>query len=103
VKTIGKTVFEGEWENSEIVEGRCTYPNGNYYEGEWKEGKPEGRGKMVMKKEDGAITSSYEGEFWGGKPCNRGVKIDENGKKTAGYWVGGKFFPGEPPAGVLEQ
>ena len=42
-----KTVFyiyDGTWLNNEIVKGKCTYPSGDIFEGDWVEGKPEGQG-----------------------------------------------------------
>ena len=42
-----KTVFEGIWEQSELKIGKCTYPTGDIYVGEWKEGLPEGKGEKT--------------------------------------------------------
>ena len=44
------------------------YPDGAVYNGEFKGGKPEGRG--VYKDLSGYV---YDGEFKGGKPEGRGV------------------------------
>ena len=38
--------------------GKMTYPNENYYDGEWKLGKFHGNGKFVWKKGE-----SYEGAY----------------------------------------
>ena len=79
--------------------GKCTYHHdSSKYEGEWNDGKPEGKGTKTW-----ANGRSYEGEFFGGKPVGKGSKIARDGTKTTGYWVGGKFFLGEPQEGILER
>ena len=93
-----KTVFEGEWENSQFKKGKCTYPDGSIFDGDWVDGRPEGKGKKTWP--DGR---AYEGEFFAGKPIGKGTKIDSEGDRTDGYWAGGKFFAGEPPEGVLKH
>ena len=45
----------------------------------------------------------YKGEFFCGKPCGLGSKISAEGEVTKGYWVGGRFFEGEPSVGILEK
>jgi hypothetical protein len=45
----------------------------------------------------------YKGEFYDGKPNGKGTKIDTEGNEIPGYWVGGKFFDGEPVKGLLEK
>ena len=34
----------GEWEENKIVEGRWIFPNGTFYEGKFKDNKPDGQG-----------------------------------------------------------
>ena len=63
VKTIhdpvkGDTVFDGDWDDSKLIKGKCQYPDGLIYDGQWIDGKPEGRG--VKSWPDGRI---YEG-YW---------------------------------------
>ena len=41
--------------------GRYLWPDGLEYEGEWKDGKPNGKGKKKW-----PDRSTYEGECWGG-------------------------------------
>ena len=49
----------GDWVNGEISKGRWIYPNGFYYEGSFKNNKPEGEGKWHCK--DGNVVSgAYE-------------------------------------------
>ncbi|MCF0114660.1 MAG: hypothetical protein HUJ56_04850, partial [Erysipelotrichaceae bacterium] len=50
---------------------KYSYPNGDLYEGELKEGKPHGEGKIIYAKQ-GWI---YEGQFLDGKPHGIGVVI----------------------------
>ena len=38
--------MEGKWEDSKFVEGRWILPNGNYYEGTFKNNKPDGKGNF---------------------------------------------------------
>ena len=58
---------------------------------------------MVIVSENGDDLSYYEGEFFGGKPSGKGVKCLEDKTKIEGYWVGGKFFEGQAPPGILEK
>jgi len=58
------------------------YPNGDYYEGEWKKGKPNGMGKMIYA--DGRI---YEGNWKKGKANGYGVMKYSNGGIYDGMWV----------------
>ena len=77
----------------------CTYyPSGDIYKGEWVDGRPEGKGVKIWN--DGR---KYDGEFFAGKPIGKGKRVAADGKETAGYWVGGKFFKGEPAEGLMEK
>ena len=91
-------MFDGTWENSELKYGKCTYPSGDTYEGEWKEGRPDGKGVKTW--HDGR---KYEGEFFSGKPIGTGTKYTAEGEKIAGYWIAGKFFQGKPAEGLMEK
>jgi len=62
-------MFEGEWEESKFLRGKCQFPDGQIYEGEWNEGKPEGFGCKIWP--DGR---RYEGTWYQGKPIGEGVK-----------------------------
>lgn len=61
------------------------YPNGDYYEGEWKKGKPNGMGKMTYA--DGRI---YEGNWKEGKYYDEGKMFYANGDIYEGFWENGK-------------
>ena len=69
--------------------GKCTYPDGKIYEGEWKEGKPHGGGIKFWP--DGR---KYDGEWCVGKPFGIGKKVYPDGKFKQGYWEGTKFYEG---------
>ena len=58
------------------------YKNGDYYEGEWKKGKPEGQGKMVFA--DGRI---YEGKWINGKVAGDGVYQEPDGVTFSGQFT----------------
>ena len=54
-------VYEGEVDgagSTRAGQGRCTYANGDVYEGQWREDKRSGRGWVQFKD-----SSFYEGEF----------------------------------------
>jgi len=46
------------------------YGNSNLYEGEWKNGKPEGQGKMIYQ-----TGMTYEGQWKNGKKNGKGIII----------------------------
>lgn len=79
--------------------GKAIYSKtGDIYEGEWFDGKPEGKGTKIW-----SDKRKYVGEFFAGKPCGIGSKYSKEGEETKGYWVGGKFFEGPPQPGILEK
>ena len=50
---------EGEWKDNKIHgQGKMTYSNGDIYEGEWKDNKIHGRGRLTLT--NGEI---YEGKW----------------------------------------
>lgn len=58
------------------------YPNGDYYEGEWKKGAPHGFG--TMKYADGSV---YEGSWELGKRNGQGTMKYTNGDVYIGNWI----------------
>ena len=36
--------YDGEWDEAVFIKGKCEFPDGHIYFGEWKDGKPEGTG-----------------------------------------------------------
>ena len=57
------------------------YPNGDYYEGKWKKGNPNGIG--IMKYFNGDL---YEGEWKDGEKTGTGKMIYNNGNIYIGAW-----------------
>ena len=56
------------------MRGKCQFPDGQIYDGEWRDGKPEGLGVKTWP--DGR---KYDGEFFQGKPVGVGVKTYQDG------------------------
>jgi len=85
------SVYNGELKKSAAMgyighgKGRWTHPDGDSYDGDWKDGKKDGRG--AYKFADG---SSYEGEFKDNQREGRGVFKWSDGRVYDGEWVAGK-------------
>lgn len=62
------------------------YPNGDYYEGEWKKGAPHGIG--IMKYAKGGV---YEGNWEFGKRNGQGTMKYANGNVYEGNWLLGEM------------
>lgn len=76
--------YEGEWKNGKLDgHGKVTYPNGRIYEGEWKNGKPDGHGKATYPDPCGGI---YDGEWKDGKREGRGFFTFFDGTVYDGTW-----------------
>ena len=83
------------------------YPNGDYYEGEWKKGQPDGFGKMIY-----ANGNVYEGNWENGLPNGEGKMTYKGGGIYEGMFpvccdiievdifTFAKFFPGVFTSGV---
>eukprot|EP01104_Vermistella_antarctica_P018806 TRINITY_DN7112_c0_g1_i1.p1 TRINITY_DN7112_c0_g1~~TRINITY_DN7112_c0_g1_i1.p1 ORF type:complete len:957 (+),score=273.78 TRINITY_DN7112_c0_g1_i1:97-2967(+) len=104
-------VYDGEF-NMDIKEGagKMTYLNGDEYtgtwkadlrhgtgtfcskggdikyEGEWNQGRYQGKGKLELKD-----TSVYEGSFKDGRCWGAGVKVYQNGSKYDGSWADDRY------------
>lgn len=84
-------VYEGEWKGGKPDgKGKMTYVNGAIYEGDWKKGQPEGKGKMVYVSGD-----IYEGEWKEGKHNGKGKITYANGGVYEGKWKNGKDSHGK--------
>ena len=95
-KTKGKKKYKdgeyvGEFQNG-LRDGKGTfyyYENNEYerkkYEGDWKNDKIEGKGKMIWK--DGGI---YEGEWSNNLKEGKGIEISPNGEKYEGNFKNSK-------------
>lgn len=90
--TCGDT-YEGSWKNGmPDGYGKMIYADGSAhksYEGNWKKGKPEGYGTMVWPAE--RPYSSYTGEFSNGKMHGEGTMTYSNGNIYAGEWNRGQM------------
>jgi hypothetical protein len=64
-----------------------TYADGNIYEGEWKDDKRSGRGKLTY-----ASGEVYEGEFKDGDFNGQGTKTYPDGRRESGTWRDDKFI-----------
>ena len=65
------------------------FQNGDYYDGEWRNGEPSGFGKGRNTVENGSV---YEGYLKDGKPNGVGAVTDIKGKIVKGIWKDGKML-----------
>ena len=95
ISADGNTLYKGNWESDKIGDfGLFLEKNGNYYLGQIKEGKFEGKGELNIEK-----ISKYNGEFKNDLPEGKGIFEDyENNYKYDGDWSLGK----KNGRGVLE-
>lgn len=81
-----KVFIEGDWENGNFCYGRIFYPNGDIYEGQIKDSKPNGKGKLKL-----INNEIYEGDFENGEKTGKGKIIFEDGTIYEGNIENGKF------------
>ena len=95
ISADGNTLYKGNWESDKIGDfGLFLEKNGNYYLGQIKEGKFEGKGELNIEG-----ISKYNGEFKNELPEGKGIFEDyENNYKYDGDWSLGK----KNGRGVLE-
>ena len=95
ISADGNTLYKGNWESDKIGDfGLFLEKNGNYYLGQIKEGKFEGKGELKIEG-----ISKYNGEFKNDLPEGKGIFEDyENNYKYDGDWLMGK----KNGRGVLE-
>ena len=87
ISADGNTLYKGNWESDKIGDfGLFLEKNGNYYLGQIKEGKFEGKGELNIEG-----ISKYNGEFKNDLPEGKGIFEDyENNYKYDGDWSLGK-------------
>ena len=69
-----------------VGKGRYTYSNNFFqYNGEWKNGKKDGTGYLLMR--DG---SKYHGEWKDGEMTGQGCRFWTDGTFYEGYWLNGE-------------
>ena len=79
--------YEGAWKNGKMNgKGKITYVDGSYYEGEFMNNVRWGYGKYFWNKD-----KYYEGEWRNGKQNGNGVYV-KNGVTTKGLWINGKLM-----------
>ncbi len=95
ISADGNTLYKGNWESDKIGDfGLFLEKKGNYYLGQIKEGKFEGKGELNIEG-----ISKYNGEFKNDLPEGKGIFEDyENNYKYDGDWSLGK----KNGRGVLE-
>ena len=75
-------VYEGEWKNGQRTgKGIMKYPSGDVYEGGWKNGKRSGKG--VMKYSSGDV---YDGSWKNDERSGKGIMRYSNGNVYEGEW-----------------
>ena len=78
--------YEGEWKDGQKHgQGKYTYTNGTTYKGEFKDGKKHGKGKYTY-----ADGRTYEGEWKDGKKHGKGKNTYADGRTYEGDWKDGK-------------
>ena len=78
--SINGEYYDGEFVNGKKEgEGKLIYANGNQYEGTFLGGVPNGKGKLIQTDND-----IYEGEWKNGKINGQGIRLHNNGDKYVG-------------------
>ena len=79
--------YEGEWKKGAPDGiGKMIYANGNIYQGSWSNGQPNGHGTMDYD----SIEARYEGSWENGVHNGKGKMVYANGNIYEGQWVSGK-------------
>lgn len=71
--------------------GTLAYIDGSRYEGQFRNGKPEGHGAFYYPNGD-----QYSGKFQNGMPHGQGVLFQANGQIIEGYWQEGGYIGQQP-------
>ena len=81
-------VYEGEWKNGQPDGyGVMAYADGSVYEGEWAAYEKSGKGKMTL-----ADGGCYEGEWENGHPNGKCTYTAPDGTVLSGIWKDGKLI-----------
>lgn len=78
-------IYEGQWSvKTEKPDGygAMVYPNGQFYEGSFKDGQMHGEGRLIH-----ADCDVYEGEWKENKANGKGVYTYADGNSYEGSWV----------------
>jgi hypothetical protein len=71
--------------------GKLTMKDGRVYEGDWTDGKLNGKGKAILPDSGDRVGSTYVGHFKDSLPQGKGVIRFRNGEKYDGEWENGMF------------
>ena len=82
----GETYLGSIQDNKRYGIGRCVWPDGSVYEGEWKNDRFEGQGRMIFKEGD-----FYTGDFIDGKATGFGVYESTDGTVYKGEMYKDQF------------
>ena len=84
--TYSNGTYEGETKNGkEHGKGKLIWADGNSYDGDFRDGKCHGKGKLIWANGD-----SYDGEWENDKRHGFAVKTIK-GKRTNEFWQNNKF------------
>jgi hypothetical protein len=108
--TSNHTIFEGQFREGHLIQGLSKTATGDSYNGQWKNDKPDGEGKLTFKNgtvfegqfkmghfEKGLFKGKvqggayYEGGFVGTHPEGQGRLTTPDGKIYEGLFVDGQF------------
>ncbi len=85
-ETFKGDTYEGDWLNGKMNgQGRYTWADGSYYEGDVVDNLCSGYGKKVSK--NGNV---YEGQWKNSLPDGQGMSTDADGRVYVGQWVDGQ-------------
>ncbi len=80
------SIYEGEWKNGKRDgKGKYTYTNGGIFEGKYKNGKRDGKGKFIS-----SSGSIFKGKYKNGKGDGKGKFISSSGSIFEGKYKNGK-------------
>jgi hypothetical protein len=83
-KVFTNAVYEGNFKNGkENGQGKMIYPNKTYYEGSWQDGQKHGKGKQTWYYGD-----SYDGDWVNGKRSGNGIYVWGRGKYEGDKYEG---------------
>ena len=81
-------IYEGEWKDGQPNgQGTYTSTSGDTYVGEWKDGKKNGQGTMTW-----ANGNTYVGEWKDNEKHGQGTMTYANGKKEVGEFKDGEYL-----------
>lgn len=89
-------MYKGAWDPiSEKPHGRgvCKFRSGDFYTGEWFNGKMHGRGRMVYAPDGPNAGKVYDGEWAGDRPHGRGSMLLTSHTLIDCLWEQGKQIP----------